>query len=95
MHGRPTYSNGSTNAPPPPTQHLDNAVLDDIRASHTEIQTGIDTEGLNCVYNASEEQTCLAGGGGGRIIRDLLNSGARTYFNAVPTDNNFNTAHKC
>lgn len=34
-------------------------------------------------------------GGGGRIIRDLLNSGARTYFNAVPTDNNFNTAHKC
>lgn len=32
--------------------------------------------------------------GGGRIIRDLLNSGARTYFNAVPTDN-FNTAHKC
>lgn len=33
--------------------------------------------------------------GGGRIIRDLLNSGARTYFNAVPTDNNFNTAHKC
>lgn len=51
--------------PPDPTQHLDNAVLDDIRASHTEIQTGIDTEGLNCVYNASEEQTCLAGGGGG------------------------------